>query len=77
MYTSQQIYEPQTQQHQLSAEPEAEHGTVALDESYGVEESYDYQYEAYENGGEMMDPGTGVDISGAYQADNSGEYVLL
>eukprot|EP00092_Neocalanus_flemingeri_P019395 GFUD01021009.1.p1 GENE.GFUD01021009.1~~GFUD01021009.1.p1 ORF type:complete len:382 (-),score=106.93 GFUD01021009.1:463-1608(-) len=35
-------------------------GTVALDESYAAEESYDYGYEGYDDGSGMIDPNTGM-----------------
>jgi len=40
-------------------------GTVALDESYAGDESYDYGYEGYDDGSGMIDPNTGMPFADA------------
>jgi len=44
---------------------EFDQGTIALDESYAAEESYDYGYEGYEDGSGMLDPNTGMPYADA------------
>jgi len=50
-------------------------GTVALDESYAGDESYDYGYEGYDDGSGMIDPNTGMPFADA-GADKEWEQVI-
>jgi len=53
--------QPQAVYHsQPSMVQEQEQGTVALDESYAADESYDYGYEGYDDGSGLVDPNTGM-----------------
>jgi len=69
------VYQTQEQHSIGEAEPEMDQqGTVALDESYGVDEAYDYQYEEeYENGVETMDPNTGMSAWTKFGANGSSD----
>eukprot|EP00092_Neocalanus_flemingeri_P022647 GFUD01024565.1.p1 GENE.GFUD01024565.1~~GFUD01024565.1.p1 ORF type:complete len:346 (-),score=66.62 GFUD01024565.1:186-1223(-) len=71
LYTTPQVDNYQTQEEDQGVgetDQEIEQRTVALDESYGADEAYDYQYEGYGNGGEIMDPISGM--SGAFPGSN-------
>jgi len=58
-------------------------GTVALDDTYGQDDSYDYgQYgddsmSGYDDAGGMIDPNTGMPIAGAGGADGNKDYSEL
>jgi len=54
---------------------EFDQGTIALDESYAAEESYDYGYEGYEDGSGMLDPNTGMPYADAGADKVLQEYV--
>jgi len=57
-------------------------GTVALDDTYGQDDSYDYgQYgddsmSGYDDAGGMIDPNTGMPIAGAGGADGNKDHVM-
>jgi len=64
--------QPQAVYHsQPSMVQEQEQGTVALDESYAADESYDYGYEGYDDGSGLVDPNTGMPY-----IDNGADKVL-
>jgi len=52
--------QPQAVYHSQPMVQEQEQGTVALDESYAADESYDYGYEGYDDGSGLVDPNTGM-----------------
>jgi len=54
------MQQPQAVYHSQPMVQDQDQGTVALDESYAADESYDYGYEGYEDGSGMLDPNTGM-----------------
>jgi len=54
------MQQPQAVYHSQPMVQDQDQGTVALDESYAADESYDYGYEGYDDGSGMLDPNTGM-----------------
>jgi len=65
------MQQPQAVYHSQPMVQDQDQGTVALDESYAADESYDYGYEGYDDGSGMLDPNTGMPF-----VDNGADKVL-